>query len=89
MEIAWLTGLRRDDILSITRDQVTDDGLYVPTSKTGKPLLFEWTEELREVVDRSRSISPRVRRYVICNRQGNATRPMVSLQFGAGRERKH
>ncbi len=75
MELALLTGLRRDDILSIARDQVTEEGLYVPTSKTGKPLLFEWTESLRELIDRALAINPRVRRYVICNRQGQRYTP--------------
>src|SRR5438046_3762691 len=47
MELAVLTGLRPGDLLGLTRANLTDDGIDVATSKTGKHLLIEWSEALR------------------------------------------
>ncbi len=70
MDLALLTGLRRGDILRLDRDCITDEGLLVKTSKTDKSLLFKWSDELRAVIDRALEIQPKVRRYIVCNRQG-------------------
>lgn len=70
MDLALLTGLRREDILAIDRDACTDDGLLIATGKTGKALLFGWTPELKAAVDRGWSLPPRVRRHLVCNRHG-------------------
>jgi hypothetical protein len=70
MDIALLTGLRREDILALDRDSETDDGLLVHTGKTDKTLLFEWTDELRAVVKRAWAVKPQVRRPMICTRGG-------------------
>lgn len=75
MDIALLTGLRRGDILNLDRDAIVDKGLLVKTSKTGKPLLFRWTKELKTVVDKALKMPPRVRRHIICNRQGKGYTP--------------
>ena len=75
MELAWLTGLRREDLLNLTRDSVTDEGLLVHTSKTDKPLLFIWSDELREVIRKAQAMPPQVRRVIICNRQGKKYTP--------------
>jgi integrase len=70
MDLAVLTGLRRGDLLKLTRDNLVDDGILVQTSKTGKPLLIEWSDELRDVIARAKKIKPQVRPTLICNRQG-------------------
>lgn len=70
MDLALLTGLRREDILALTRDSEADDGLLVRTGKTDKPLLFLWTDELRAVVKAAWAEPPRVRRYLICTKAG-------------------
>ena len=75
MELALLTGLRREDILKLTRDNITDAGLLVHTGKTDKDLLFEWTDELRSVVKRAWAEPPQVCRALICNRQGKRYTP--------------
>lgn len=69
MEIARQTGLRLGDILKLNdRDNVRDEGLYVETGKTGKKLIFEWTPELRAVVDRAQALRGKVRSlYIISN----------------------
>jgi hypothetical protein len=40
MDLALLIGLRRGDILNLTRDTLTDECLLVKTGKTNKALLF-------------------------------------------------
>jgi integrase len=72
MDIALLTGLRRGDILKLTRDSITDAGLRVETSKTDKALLFAMTDELKAALDRALAMQPKVWRFVICNKQGRA-----------------
>lgn len=75
MEIARQTGLRLSDILKLNeRDHVKQDGLYVQTGKTGKKLLFEWTDELRGLVERCRGLRGPVRGlqlYLISNQEGH------------------
>ena len=70
MDLALLTGLRRGDILALTRDSVTEEGLLVHTSKTGKALLIELSDELRVVIERALRLTPRVRRPLLCTRSG-------------------
>lgn len=72
MDLAVQTGLRRGDLLNLTRDNLTPVGLLVKrTSKTGKGLLFEYTDELREVLAASKALRPQVPgHYLIRNKQG-------------------
>ena len=76
MDLAVLTGLRRSDILGLTRASLTDDGILVKPGKTedssGKTLLILWSDELRDVVERAKKLKPQVRQPLVCNRQGKA-----------------
>ena len=46
MSLGLLTGLRRGDLLSLTRDNLTEDGLLIDISKTSKKLLIEYSPAL-------------------------------------------
>ncbi len=71
MDLALLTGLRRGDLLNLTRDSLTDDGLLVKSQKTSKALLFEYTEELDEALGRAKKLRPQLPgRYLIRTREG-------------------
>lgn len=70
MDLALLTGLRQGDILALTRDSVTDEGLLVRTSKTNKALLIEWSPELRKSIARAKALKPHVRLPLLCTRDG-------------------
>jgi integrase len=71
MVIAWLTGLRQGDILSLRFSDLTPEGLEITTSKTGKRLVFEWTPELEAVVKQAKALPRQVRSlYLICNNRG-------------------
>ena len=59
MMISLLTGLRQGDILKLQIQSLTDEGIEVRTSKTGKAMLFEWTDELRDVVERAKKLRGR------------------------------
>lgn len=72
MDLAVLTGLRPGDLLSLTRENLTDDGIEIATSKTGKALLIEWSPALRSAVKRAQKLPPQVRQPLICNKQGKA-----------------
>lgn len=70
MDLAVLTALRPADLLSLSRANLTDEGIEVMTRKRGKPLIIAWSDELRRVVKRSLSLRPRVRQPLICNGRG-------------------
>lgn len=70
-----LTGLRGNDMLSITMADLTEQGIYVRPRKTqnstGKRYYIAWTPELREVIEQAKKarqvdISP----YLFCTRRG-------------------
>lgn len=60
MDLALLTGLRRGDLLSLTRANLTDEGIEVRTSKTGAGLLIESSPELDAVIARAKKLSPQI-----------------------------
>lgn len=72
MDLALLTGLRRGDILALTRENLRKDGLFVKPSKTSrrserrkkngkaKSLLFEYTPELKHVLQGALAMPPQV-----------------------------
>lgn len=81
MDLALLTGLRRGDILALTRANLTDEGIVVTTSKTGAGLILEWTPELRAVVERAKRLKPQVPgTYLLRTRAG---RPYSAQGFSA------
>lgn len=77
MDLADNIGQRRGDILGIrpARD-FTPEGILVRQGKTGKPILIEWTDELRATVDRALALPPDIpKEYLIRNRVGKGYTP--------------
>lgn len=73
MDLARQIALRLGDLLKLNERDIRDDGLLVVTGKTGKKLLFEWTDELRETVERCRGLrkDQKIRSmYLLSNREG-------------------
>lgn len=70
--VKLLTGLRRGDLLRLSSDQLLEDGILVKTGKTGAGLLIEWTQELRQAVDKAIAIRP-VQHvpWIFCTRNGD------------------
>jgi hypothetical protein len=71
MDLALLVGMRKGGVLRL--GDLLEDGLrsQQPGKKT-KPLLFEWTPELRSVAALAQSLEPRARRALLCTQEGTA-----------------
>ena len=73
VRIKQLTGLRCTDILKLRESDIQEDGLLSDTGKTGKPLLFVWTDELRDAIDFAISVRPvDDTDLVFCTRKGTS-----------------
>lgn len=55
---AYLTGLRQTDLRALHKEQVTEHGLLVTESKTGKERLIEWSSVLRKIIAQAIERSP-------------------------------
>ncbi len=51
VRISVSTGMRQTDLLKLRLADITDDGIAVRASKTGKGMVYEWTDELRAAVN--------------------------------------
>lgn len=77
MDLAYITGQRRTDLLSMQRSQLTDAGIIITQSKTGKKLLLEWSQDLRNIITRALNElpAPGIQSvYVICDQRGQRRR---------------
>ena len=86
MDLATITGQREGDLLKLpNRDPAvyTDEGIVFRPGKskrrhprhgemveTAKTVIVEWSPELKEVIERARSLGPHIRKTLICNLQG-------------------
>lgn len=69
--IKLLTGLRRGDLLRLRVSDCRDDGIHVTTNKTGKPVIYEWSDELRAAVELAKAARPvHISPWLFCNRDG-------------------
>jgi len=55
MEISYCCAARVSDVLSITREQIREEGLYIKQGKTGKAQIKAWTPRLRSAVDSAKA----------------------------------
>lgn len=73
IELKWLTGLRRTDLLSMTWNQVREDGIHVESSKTAAGQIFEWDENLHNAIVMCKNCQPRIGSiYVFATRTGQS-----------------
>lgn len=75
IDLAVSTGQRRGDLLSLRREQLTDEGIIFEPSKTqdstGVRVLIEWSPDLKAIVDRAKRLSPQIPgEYLIRTRRG-------------------
>lgn len=78
IQIAYLTGLRRGDLLNLKMNDIEDAGIRKKTNKTGKKVYFTWTPALRKAVNLAIDfrVMPKVRQinepsWLFTNRSGN------------------
>jgi integrase len=75
LRIKLLTGVRRGDLLRLTVDCLKDDGIHLKPRKTdtttGKRMIFDWSDELREAVEGAKKARPvDISPWLFCNRKG-------------------
>jgi integrase len=71
VDLVLLTALRKSDVLRLRLSDLIDEGLEVNVSKTGRVLVFQWTDELRRAIDRVRSLRRRIGSlYLFSTRKG-------------------
>ena len=81
IDLAVSTGQRRGDLLSLTRDQLTETGIVFRQSKTGAGVLIEWSDDLRAIVARAKAMSPQIpAEYLIRKPNG---KPYTGCGFSA------
>jgi integrase len=71
VDFKYLTGMRKGDILKLRLDALTDEGIAVTQSKTGKRVVYLWDSDLRAVVERIKGMKRPIRGlYLFCTRRG-------------------
>lgn len=71
VDLVLLIGLRKGDLLKVRLADFTPEGLRVEVSKTGAVAIFQWTEALRELIERARGLRRRVGSlYLFASRTG-------------------
>ena len=58
--IKQLTALRKSDVLSITLPDLKEDGIHVSQRKTKKPIVIEWSDELKAAIESVKSTRKKV-----------------------------
>ena len=77
LELKYLIGVRKTDLLLMTFANIKEDGIFVRPSKTknsaGEPRLFVWNDDLREVIERIKRLPrPVTCEYLFCKRNGSS-----------------
>lgn len=71
IRIKLLTGMRRGDMLRLRITDFTDEGIRVTTHKTGKPIIYGWSDSLRAAVDMAKSARPvDISPFLFCSGSG-------------------
>ena len=70
MDLSYITGMRQGDLLRIRLRDLTEEGIFVQEGKTGKRTIYEWTPELRVLVEQLRKLREIGSLYLICTRAG-------------------
>lgn len=60
MDLAYLTGQRIMDVVSLHRSAIREEGLYFRQAKTDAKLVVRWTPELRAAVERANALGGKV-----------------------------
>jgi integrase len=71
IRVKLLTGLRRGDLLRLRVADCKDDGIHVTTNKTGKAVIYEWSDELNAAVAMAKAARPvHISPWLFCKRDG-------------------
>lgn len=70
MDLAYLTGQRIGDVLSIRLLDLTERGIEVDQEKTGKRLTIRWTPDLRAAVEAAKGLHSTAKLILLGQRNG-------------------
>jgi integrase len=71
IRLKLLTGLRRGDLLRLRVSDLREDGIHITTHKTGKPVIYEWSDDLRLAVALAKKMRPvDISPYLFCTTRG-------------------
>jgi integrase len=72
IDLAVCMGPRRGNLLSLTRENLTDEGIVFLNTKGQRLQLIEWSDELRAIVDQLKALKPQVGpgRFLLRTREG-------------------
>jgi integrase len=71
IRLKLLTGLRQSDLLRLRIADCREDGIHVTTSKTNKPVIYLWSDDLRKAVDEAKTVRPvHISPFLFCTRRG-------------------
>ncbi|WP_275628965.1 tyrosine-type recombinase/integrase [Pseudomonas sp. 273] len=89
LEMAYLTGQRISDVLSIHLSDISPDGVAFTQQKTGAKLIVAMTPDLEEVIARAKALPRKVRTLTLfCSRAGKpVSYATVKMAFRVLRER--
>ena len=69
-----MTGMSRSDMLRLTSANIKDDGIHIQRHKTakstGKRTIYEWSPELRSIIEMVKAVRPALSPFLFCNRKG-------------------
>lgn len=75
IRLKLMTGMARGDLLRLTMSNLKEDGIHIQRHKTkdssGKRTIYEWTDELREAVERAKKARPALSTFLFCKRKGH------------------
>ena len=74
MDLSYICRARRGEVLALTYDDLSDEGLLLRRSKGSSSELTLWTPSLREVIEQSRSL-PQTSDHIIRNSRGEISVP--------------
>lgn len=70
MDLLRLTGQRVTDVIKIRRADLVDEGIYFRQQKTKARLIVRWSPELRQVVERAKTIDANLRAMTLLHGRG-------------------
>ena len=73
MDLSYLLGARQGDILKLKWKDITEEGVYIEQSKTGKKQIKEMNDDLKRVLSNARNTGGIASAmYVVSNRSGQS-----------------
>jgi integrase len=68
-----LLGQRKQDMLKLQMSDLKEDGIHITTSKTGKRIIVEWSNDLRSAIQEVKSVRPiNFSPHLFCTRKGES-----------------